>query len=72
SCTKTWVRRFCGLFWPLFDSKIGGLYTFVDIAPQSFGSKIDSKEPQNRLNQVLVQLLRDWIPKLSIPRAKTY
>jgi len=31
SCTKTWVRRFCGLFWPLFDSKIGGLYTFIDI-----------------------------------------
>ena len=28
------VRRVFGLFWPLFDSKIGGPYTFVDIAPQ--------------------------------------
>ena len=41
------LRRFCGLFWPFFDSKIGGHIRKL-IWPQLLKSKIGSKEPQNR------------------------
>src|SRR5579872_5851942 len=41
-------RRFFGLFWPLFDFKLWGLYT-CRYCPQRFESKIGSKEPKNRL-----------------------
>ncbi|MDE3046450.1 MAG: hypothetical protein KGJ02_07390, partial [Verrucomicrobiota bacterium] len=41
-------RRFFGLFWPIFDSKMGG-HIDTGILPPIFESKIGSKEPENRL-----------------------
>jgi hypothetical protein len=43
------VRRFSGLFWPLFDSNCRGNIRKL-ILPLQFGSKIGSKEPENRQN----------------------
>lgn len=40
--------RVIGLFWPLFDSKIGEMHTSFDIDSSIFGSKISSKEPKTR------------------------
>jgi hypothetical protein len=42
-------RRVFGLFWPLFDSRLGGQYRSSIYAPQALKSKIGSKEPKNRL-----------------------
>ena len=41
------LRRFSGLFWPLFDSNLGVIYEML-ILPPKFESKIGSKEPENR------------------------
>jgi hypothetical protein len=43
------VRRFSRLFWPLFDSNCRGNIRKL-ILPLQFGSKIGSKEPENRQN----------------------
>ncbi len=37
------VRRVFGFVWPLFDFKLGGLYTLVDIAPQELNRKSAQK-----------------------------
>lgn len=37
------VRRFLRLFWQIFDFKLGGLYTLVDIAPQDLNRKSAQK-----------------------------
>lgn len=44
---KLRLRRFSGLFWPIFDSKFRGNIRNL-ILPLSFESKIGSKEPKNR------------------------
>ena len=44
---KPRLRRFSGLFWPLFDSFFGGIYFFTILPPKK-ESKIGSKEPENR------------------------
>jgi hypothetical protein len=36
-------RRVFGLFWPIFDFKLGGLYTSVDIAPRDLNRKAAQK-----------------------------
>src|SRR5271154_2067363 len=41
-------RRFSGLFWPIFDSFIGGHIRSLILPPKK-ESKIGSKEPENRL-----------------------
>jgi hypothetical protein len=43
------VRRFSGLFWPIFDFFAGVIYE-VSILPPQKESKIGSKEPENRQN----------------------
>jgi hypothetical protein len=45
------VRRFWGLFWPIFDSFSGG-YIRMLILPPEKESKIGSKEPENRQNLI--------------------
>ncbi len=41
------LRRFLGLFWPIFDSNFGGNIQSL-IFPPKFESKIGSKELKNR------------------------
>jgi hypothetical protein len=47
--SKLMVRRFSGLFWPLFDPNCRGNIRKL-ILPLQFGSKIGSKEPEKRQN----------------------
>jgi hypothetical protein len=47
--SKLMFCRFSGLFWPLFDSNCRGNIRKL-ILPLQFGSKIGSKEPENRQN----------------------
>jgi hypothetical protein len=46
---KLRVRRFSGLFWPIFRFFSGGNIRNVDITPEK-KRKIGSKEPENRQN----------------------
>ena len=56
-------RRFSGLFWPIFDPILGGNID-KSILPPKNGSKIGSKEPENRLKlfigigSILIGLIR--------------
>ncbi len=43
------VRRFLGLFWPIFDFFSGGHIRMLILPPEK-KSKIGSKEPENRQN----------------------
>ncbi len=47
--SKLRIRRFSGLFWPIFDSFCGGSIRNLIQSPQK-ESKIGSKEPENRQN----------------------
>jgi hypothetical protein len=58
--SKLMVRRFSGLFWPLFDSNCRGNIRKL-ILPLQFGSKIGSKEPENRQNINFERGLMLWL-----------
>jgi hypothetical protein len=56
------VRRFLGLFWPIFDSACGGNILLLILPPQA-ESKIGSKEPENRQN---LNFERGLIPRFPL------
>jgi hypothetical protein len=50
------VRRFSGLFWPIFDCFRGGNINFV-YDPRENNRKVGSKEPENRQNLISKEVL---------------